>query len=432
MKVGQVFRYSRPYSEKEEIIDNLTNFFFVTNTPGKNKALLESGINPIKAIKHNREFRIPAILTRSSPHKVGSSETPWDDIYDFENGHIRYYGDNKNPNQAPENAPGNKVLLEQFYKHGSLDIIKRQESCPLLFFKSVQIHGKVKGYVKFFGFGIIQRVELITQFDRASNKFFSNYVFDFAILNLKKENQVFNWKWIQCRRDSTLLLKDTEKFAPYAWKEYIKKGPSSIHRLKYRFSKLLTVKPNDQIPKPGSTEEKVLQSIYNFYTNTSKKLRFEALAEEVVAEILNSNGGSYTKGWVTIASGDGGKDFVGRLDLGREFATAKLIVIGQAKCEKLDTPTNGNHIARTVARLKRGWLGAYVTTSFYSESVQNEIIEDEYPILLVNGLMLAKTVKILMQKEAIPNISKYLTLIDKSYLNRLQDKQPEEILYDFN
>ena len=39
------------------------------------------------------------------------------------------------------------------------------------------------------------------------------------------------------------------------------------------------------------------------------------------------------------------------MDIGTGFGSAKVIVLGQAKCESLDSPTGGNHIARTVAKL---------------------------------------------------------------------------------
>ena len=42
--------------------------------------------------------------------------------------------------------------------------------------------------------------------------------------------------------------------------------------------------------------------------------------------------------------------------------------------------TNGKDIARTVARLKRGWIGIYITTGYFSEPVQREVIEDKYPL----------------------------------------------------
>jgi hypothetical protein len=50
------------------------------------------------------------------------------------------------------------------------------------------------------------------------------------------------------------------------------------------------------------------------------------------------------------------------MDIGLGFGAAKVIVLGQAKCESLNTPTSGTHIARTFAKLKRGWLRVYVTT----------------------------------------------------------------------
>ena len=94
------------------------------------------------------------------------------------------------------------------------------------------------------------------------------------------------------------------------------------------------------------------------------------MAALVAERILNGTGGSYRTGWVTAAGSDGGVDFVGVLEVGSGFASRKLVVIGQAKCETIGSPTAGLHIARTVARLKRGWIGIYVTTSFFSSRAQ--------------------------------------------------------------
>lgn len=80
----------------------------------------------------------------------------------------------------------------------------------------------------------------------------------------------------------------------------------------------------------------------------------------ITQRIFNGNGAKFTPGWITSKTGDGGTDFVGRIDFGSDFSVLRIIVLGQAKCEKMDTPTNGRDIARTVARLKRGWVGAYV------------------------------------------------------------------------
>lgn len=96
MRIGEIFRYSRPYNNKPEFVDGMPNYFYHTYTVGERLALLEKGINPIASIKCcDNTIRVPAILISSSPHKVGSIDTPWEDTFDPDNGHIRYFGDNK-------------------------------------------------------------------------------------------------------------------------------------------------------------------------------------------------------------------------------------------------------------------------------------------------------------------------------------------------
>jgi hypothetical protein len=93
------------------------------------------------------------------------------------------------------------------------------------------------------------------------------------------------------------------------------------------------------------------------------------------------------------------------------LARLQIIMLGQAKCEKLTGHVNGKDIARLVARLKRGWVGAFVTTQTFSEPLQKEILDDNYPLLLINGLKVAEIV----QKEL--KLSEYKTLSD--YLDSL-------------
>jgi hypothetical protein len=143
---------------------------------------------------------------------------------------------------------------------------------------------------------------------------------------------------------------------------------------------------------------------------------------------VNSNGGSYDEGWITRGSGDGGVDFVGKIRVGAGFASTQIIVLGQAKCEKINTPTNGQHIARTIARLKRGWVGAYVTTSYFSEASQLEIIEDEYPLITINGLVLAEQTLKLAREIGYKNVLAYLEDLEIEYPTLLQSRRPEELL----
>ena len=110
MRIGEIFRYPRKKDPTISTIDGLPNYFYYTHTEGEKKALLEKGINPIGIVKTNSEQRTPAILISSSPHKIGSSDTPWQDYFDIDNGHIRYFGDSKDSLTEPNLKTGNNAL----------------------------------------------------------------------------------------------------------------------------------------------------------------------------------------------------------------------------------------------------------------------------------------------------------------------------------
>ena len=105
-----------------------------------------------------------------------------------------------------------------------------------------------------------------------------------------------------------------------------------------------------------------------------------------------------------------------------------VVVLGQAKCESLDKPTNGVALARTVARLKRGWIGAYVTTSYFSKQSQVEVIEDSYPLLLVSGLQLAQETKKLADSGGYSSVLGFLDSLELEYPEMILNRRPDEIL----
>lgn len=428
MKIGEIYRYGRPYNRHPEIIETYKNYFYETYTENQKYPLLESGINGIQEIKCIDGIRRPAVLISSSPHKIGTLITPWQDYFDPDNGHIRYYGDNKRPDQDPSLSPGNKLLLECYKKHSSDVEEMRKESVPLIFFRRTSVNKKVKGFIQFQGFGIIRSIKLISQYDRKNNRTFPNIEFDFVVFSIVKEHENFSWDWISKRRDSTKTILETHEFAPDSWKVWTKEGVKALDKCSRRVSKLHVKRSSEQIPPKGSKEAVILTKIYNHYSETGSKKRFEVLASKVAASIIKVNCKKYIEGWITPSSRDGGADFIGRIDIGDGIFQAKLIVLGQAKCEKLSSPTGGNHIARTVARLKRGWLGVYVTTSYFSEIVQSEIIEDEYPILLVNGYKLAQEILKILHEENYSTLEELLKELDRNYELMIKQRKPEEIL----
>ncbi len=335
MRVGEVFRYARPYSADKREVDDLPNYFHCTHTPGAKLPLLESGINRIKKIDLDVGDRCPAILISSSPHKLGSTETPWQDFFDPDNGHIRYFGDNKDPGADPASSPGNEALLQQFELQTSPEKSVRSSACPIVFFRRVRVGSRAKGNVQFQGFGIISRAERITQFDRKHQRPFTNYVFDFTVLSLTAEHELFDWSWISSRRNPDLSDQDCLKKAPSSWKLWVRGGSRAVETCRRRVAKLLTYSTAEQKPSEGSSQEKVLKEIYDFYSG--RKARFESLAALVAARIIQSGGQRYRAGWITPPSSDHGADFVGRLDVGTDLAQAKVIVLGEGPIDVVDT-----------------------------------------------------------------------------------------------
>ena len=428
LQVGELLRYARPYNSIPARVDDLPNFFAKTNSPDQKMALLEAGINPIAAVISKPGKRRPAILTATSPHKTGSAETPWHDVYDIDRGHIRYYGDNKTPGKDPALAVGNKALLAAYLMHRSADRSQRLKAPPIIFFRRVSHDGRAKGQVKFQGFGMVEQAKLVTQFDRKHNRSFPNYAFDFLVFDLSKDHEEFDWQWISDRRNTKLSDEDSLRAAPASWNKWIVQGAKALPSCRRSVAKLLTESRHEQVPALNSNEERVLNQIYDFYAE--RKSRFEGLAAIIAARVIDPGGRRYQPGWITPPSSDGGADFIGRLDVGTGFSRAKLVVLGQAKCERPHSPTGGNHIARTVARLKRGWLGVYVTTSYFSEAVQREVIDDAYPILLINGARLAREVIEASYGEGFASVSQYLESVDSECDSMIASRTPEELLHD--
>lgn len=426
LRMGGVFRYARPYSVTPEFEGKLPNFFAFTATEGLTKPLLDRGISPIAAIDAVDARRTPAILISSSPHKIGSEGTPWQDVFDVDNGSIRYFGDNKS-STAASLAPGNKLLLDQFKFHTSPDPLERAKAMPVLFFERGELEGRKYGNVRFQGLGLIQRVELVTQYQKDIG-YFTNYVFEFTILSLSHENEEFEWDWISARRNPAISSRDAEKLAPTSWRDWQRQGQLVLEKHRRRVSMFDLKSRSEQLPEPCSRADRALNEIYKYYDG--KKHRFELLASRVVQGIVTSSGGHYIEGWITRGSGDGGVDFTGRVDLGTGFSKVKILVLGQAKCEQPTSGTSGRDLARTVARLKRGWVGAYVTTSFFTEMSQVEIFEDQYPLITVNGLSLAEETLRLQTENGFATLGEFLISLEAEYLSMVTNRRPEEILRD--
>ena len=441
MRIFELYRYAKPSPGPDiEIIDGYRNIFNATRWPdwpglaGAGRVQLDHGIDSVKKVRTAEGLRRPAILIASKPHRAGSDWTPWHDELDAERGHVRYFGDNKAElGSDPLGPPGNRSVIEQFALHTSSDRRDRLQAAPLLFFESLVHEGRSKGYWRFLGVGLVERAELVAQVDRRGRPFV-NYVFDCLLVDLSAEGLGIAWEWIAARRDPTKSLEDCLQLAPVAWRQWVNGGAVMKERIRQRLARAATLNPAEQRPDAGTPAEDALRTVIAHYKRLGAyqgvgEHRFEGLASEITGSVLRESG-QYRPGWITKRAGDGGIDFVARLDLGSGSSALKLVVLGQAKCIAGSAPvTSGLDLARTVARLDRGWIGSFVTTGYFSEQAQREVVSDRFPLLMLNGRHVGDTV---VREASLRGVSvaEYIAAVDAEYDARLSSRLPAEILGD--
>ena len=436
MRIGEVLRYPLIARNLDLIVDQERlggscghrNFYWVTKSPpaAMAPARLEKGIWPIASVTGpDGGLRKPAVLIRISSHKAGSAETPWHDDVDQIAGDATYYGDKRADDKftRPDESPGNRILLEQQAFHHSPQREGRLTAAPLLFFSGVAQEGSPKGHVRFDGVAVMRRVTLVSQIDSSGN-YFSNYRFDCSLISLAEEGEWLPWDWISARRRKDLTAEEALVAAPAAWREWVDDGMDAIPKVRRRVALATTLSAADQLPTPGSADDQTLAKVLEFYA--TRKHRFEALAARIM-QVRLENAGHYVQGWLTRSSGDGGFDMVARLDLGSGLHAVPVVVLGQAKCTDRG-PASAMQLARLVARLRRGWIGAFVTTGFFTRGAQVELRSDEYPVLLIAGRQVAQTVSRLAVEEAEGSVDHLLRQVDAAYDAMVTDMEASRVL----
>jgi hypothetical protein len=428
-----VYRYSREAGLSTAQLDGYPNYHFITTPQDRTlpRLLLEAGINSPEKVSAPDGMRRPAVSIRSSPWKAGQSSTPWHDEFDLDHGHVRYYGDHKpGTHGLPGATRGNRLLLESMQHHGSATKEQRLFAPPLLLYRSVSVRreGRAipKGHIEFCGVAVVERLEHVIQRDPQSNLSFPNLVLDLAVLDLAGQGDQLDFRWIDDRRDPSLSAGEANRYAPKAWLRWVELGAPAIPQVRRRVQSARIRSRGEQLPSPGTVDHQVLWDVYKYFDG--KKHAFEMLASRIAAAALGRDGGKYVDGWLTPAGGDGGMDFVGRLDVGPPSASAPLVVLGQAKCTDPSSPINADQLARVAARLRRGWLGVYVTTGWFTRQAQVEMVDDEYPIVLISGRQVAEFVRQLADTTHGGDVGALLKSAVADYANAVTHRRPEEVL----
>ena len=282
LRLHDTYRYPKPAPKRiaEGSEEGLESFFAATQWPpwpgleNAGRAQLEKGIDAITMVSASDGPRRPAILIGINPHKAGSDWTPWHDEIDPRNGFVRYYGDNKpGLSESPDHTSGNRAILAQFELSASNRSDDRRRACPLMFFESVIQENRSKGYRRFRGVGLVDRIERVVQVDRHGRPFV-NYRYDCVLFSLAAENNLLDWTWIAARRDASKTLAESAVLAPAAWRTWIERGSESFDHVRQRLLTYRILSDADQRPLPGSTADSALRATLAYYENRPKS-RFE-------------------------------------------------------------------------------------------------------------------------------------------------------------
>lgn len=348
------------------------------------KGRFEKPLNRYKGMPYFSKVcdRIPLINFHSNPYKEDEEQTPWRDLIFQEEGRVIYNGDNKNATKKAYETFGNKCVLGIIDLYSSKYSTDRLAAPPIIITKTVKI-GSRTGYRKFIGVGIIRKNPiLVQQFEKGSDRTFSNFQFEVTLLSLFPE-ETFDWGWIDDRRDANISLEDTLARAPAMWKEWIKYGDSALAKARLKIKSYRIISEAEQREMP-TQNLKILDELLNkFYPDPIRDgIRFEAMASFISTLFFENY--NYYRGWITEGTGDRGVDFVGRLDIGQdEFSKTSLIVLGQSKRYK--NPISGERLTRVAARMNRGYIGIVITLDTFRSAAQEEIKNDKLPLILLNG-----------------------------------------------
>jgi hypothetical protein len=416
--IGEVFRVVHTVRAGNPVEDTHRSYIALTRGQHSKGADVQKGIfrympvrEPGQALK-----RVPAVILHSNPFKEGSEWTPWVDIIEPDMGYAVYNGDNRQSARPPHKARGNALLLDvqKLYEDPSL----RRLAPPILLFTQREVGGNRRGYREFSGYGIPRDYRLVSQHEKKSERYFTNVVIELVLFGLEAENEQFDWAWIDQRRDSRLTSEETLKSAPLAWRRWVAKGDTAIEQCRRHVARRQVVSISEQ-RQYSESDKQLLAAITKHFAPSPHA--FEGLASLVASRVIGS---SCKRGWITRRSGDGGVDFVCKVDIGTEFSRVPVVVLGQAKCTQ---SVSGKDLARLVARLQRGWIGVFVTTGVFSRAAQDELHSDRYPVLLINGRRFAREVRALIASEGL-TLEMLLKREQVWYETNIQSVQPERVI----
>lgn len=323
------------------------------------------GIRALNYLDRSAFEDLPAFVVLVTAGTATVPKNPWSDFVDFSSAEISYWGDAKlHASKRLDDFKGNSTLRKIYDAslEGTRDALP-----PFLHFSREK-----SGWVKFNGLCVLRNLEL-SWFDDEGTPI-RNYHARFTILDCDEVSV----EWLHhrvCSPDRVAL--NDHHGCPQVWKDYIagKTTPIDIWQKSIRDK-------TQQLPEEGSDAACILQQLSTLDPFDFEKV-IVALFMEQTAVVHHVAG--------TKSTGDGGFDFYGTFKLPEPLAY-EISFLGEVKRYAANTVVDPKSVSRLVARLSRKQYGIFVTTSYFSNQAQREVLEDDYPVHLMSGIDLASMV----------------------------------------
>lgn len=301
-------------------------------------------------------------------------EREWPDSLDLETGLFTYFGDNRKEGLLHDTRVGGNRLLRHVFEN--LHVGRRMLIPPFLVFQ--QYSGDTGQQMKFLGLaapgasGLSAYDDLVAIWRVTDEKRFQNYRAIFTILN---EVEIAR-SWLEDLVNGIDSIQS--KSCPSSWKRWVSSGsytPLVCTRKK---------EPRSLQNQQSSTPEEA--EILNYLISAVDHREFEFVAVDIV-QMMDSRFTSFS---VTPRVKDRGRDAIGLYRVGHENHQVLLNAYIEAKFWNAGGNIGVEPMARLLSRIKHRDIGVFVTTASFSLQVQEELIEDNHPVILVSGGDIAK------------------------------------------
>lgn len=338
-------------------------------------------INRLVPVGNQGGFRFRGSVLQRTVRLVvlytSGEDLDWPDELDPSTGDFTYYGDNKKPGKGLHETPrAGNLLLRDMFAAARGDHESRLGVPPILLFQKAGSGRDVlfRGLLAPGSPRLDADEELVAVWRTTADVRFQNYRAHFTVL----KTPVVSRAWLNELRAGTPL----GPHCPPEWRAWVK---GRIYQTLEAPRTVVVRSKAQQLPEPRDMW--ILQQIHDYFSPAPE--RFEHLA----AELWVSMEPRVRAVDVTRPSRDGGRDAVGKLEIGPPEDPIRLDFALEAKCYQPERGVGVRMVSRLISRIKHREFGVFVTTSYIANQAYEEVRSDGHPVVFVTGRDIAKYIK---------------------------------------